>query len=217
MIAEFVSICINELGITIAHPEHSALLDSNFYLALAQHYGLPTNLLDLTVSPHVALFFAFDYADDVRYESDYVSLYQTHTVDWVNTINHHACKSYHGYDKNIKKMAELTTEYNFSSSSVYFPRLSTPNNEYNLRVGNQKGFFYFNNDAVPYDIVMYRLRERTPYQERRILINRDLKPITHDLLNRAGINRNFIYPSHNVDPLQDKIKKISENLIEKYL
>ncbi len=216
MILEFAEYCAKELGLSINLPKEKDKLDANFYLALAQHYGLPTNIIDLTKSAYVALFFAFDYKDDVRHNSDYACLYQTNTIEWVGTINKLTLNGQYFIDESENDLTEIASEYNFLSENIEFPELREPCFEHNLRIRNQQGCVYFNGDAVPYDVLMYRLKERCSLDERKIKINRNLKPFAMDYLKDKGITHDFIYPKSELDPLKEALEKKTSSLIEKY-
>ncbi|WP_157825860.1 FRG domain-containing protein [Colwellia sp. Bg11-28] len=216
MILEFADYCTKELGLIVNLPKEKDKLDANFYLSLAQHYGLPTNLIDLTKSPYVALFFAFDYKDDMKHNSDYVCLFQTNTIKWVDTINKLVLNGQYFVDESDNELRELASEYNFSSKNVEFPELRDPCFEHNLRIRNQQGCVYFNSDAVPYDVLMYRMKERCSLNERRIKINRNLKPFVMDYLKGKGITHDFIYPKSELDRWKEALEKKTSSLIEEY-
>lgn len=217
LIAEFTHACVNDADLVIANPHKPALLDANYYLSLAQHYQVPTNLIDLTHSPLIALFFDFDYSENMEFSSDFVSLYQTDPVRWVNIIHHNACSSTPAYDECMNEMRILSSEYDYISRNLSFPRLSDEIYKYNNRIRNQCGAFYFLDSAYPYDLVMYRMKERSNSQEVRYLIDRNLKSEVIRLLACEGITHDYIYPSPDVDPIQVKLKKCRDKVVNKYL
>lgn len=82
------SIDITEICMEL-HRQVFSLLTTNEYthiLAFAQHHGLPTNLLDVTTNPLVALFFACHQKD--KKESDgYVYCFEETTADITAVVN----------------------------------------------------------------------------------------------------------------------------------
>ncbi|HIF9246065.1 TPA: FRG domain-containing protein [Photobacterium damselae] len=217
LIAEFTYTCVKDAGLVIANPRKPALLDANYYLSLAQHYQVPTNLIDFTYSPLIALFFAFDYSEDMDFNSDFVSVYQTDPIRWVNVVHHNACLSTHSYDECMKEMNILASEYDYKSQNLAFPRLSDDIYKYNHRIKNQNGAFYFLDSAYPYDLMMYRMKERSNSQETRYLIDRNLKSEVIRLLTHEGITNDYIYPPKEIDPIQIKLKECRDKVVNKYL
>lgn len=215
---EFMKICWHELDIKVTHPEAPALPDFNFYLALAQHYDLPTNLVDFTWSPYIGLFFAFDYSDEQSFESEYVALYQSHPHYWRTEINKMVCRRTHDYEACMTKWDKLSSEFTFASNSLTVPRLSTHSYEYNTRMRNQRGTFFFSKDAVPYDVLMYRMKSGFHYLEnleKRILINRSLKgAVKARIFDKLNINKATIYPSEKIDKMHQELKGVSKRVLE---
>lgn len=210
MIKKFADICSKTTELSIYHPNHPKTLDGNFYLGLAQHYGLPTNLIDFTLSPLIGLYFAFDYDDSKGngHTSNYACLYQTHPIKFVNAINHMTLNGQYYTDATEADLIELCSEYNFSSQHVQFPAVRNSCYQHNIRIKNQQGHFYFNGDAVPYDVIMYRIKERIGADEKRIKINRKLKPFVMELLSKENVCEKLIKPNQK----NDNFREVLENL-----
>ena len=135
---------------------------------LAQHYGLPTRLLDWTTNPLVALFFATEENDDKNGAIYYA---QTRFSDDYERYDPYSAKERHD-----SPIALLPHE-----GKVIFIRPRYTDNRYL----NQRSIFSCPNDPfISLDIP----------EIKKMVFQRDWKPGIRERLLRLGISASYIYP-----------------------
>lgn len=162
------------------------------WLVLARHHGLPTRLLDWTLSPFVAMHFAT--ADVGKYETD--------GVIWcVDTVRSHA-------DLPVILQAELKREgayvftiemlSNVSHSLKNFDELARSDfvvffepPSSNERIINQFSLHSVISNARA---VLPNILEKRPNTYKRIIIPHSLKWEVRDKLDQANINERVMFP-----------------------
>ncbi|MDF3196590.1 FRG domain-containing protein [Pseudomonas sp. 1928-m] len=180
-------------------PELEAIPNNELeWLFLAQHYGLPTRLLDWSTNPLVALFFAAEKEDDKdgaiymvsRMVTDQYELFDFRTAD---------------YTAERRKEPAGIFAIQPTQGEVIFVRPKYKDRRYQ----NQKSVFSCPRD--PY----------TPLQldgMRCIEFDKNLKPRLRERLKKMGVSTSFIYPglggiasevkSLKYDPVQSGRTKI---------
>ncbi|WP_461536661.1 FRG domain-containing protein [Spongorhabdus nitratireducens] len=185
-------------------------IDYATYMGLAQHYELPTNLIDFSLSPEVALYFAFDYKEEP--ESGYVSLYITTPLFFEEVIVNDIQNRYAQFSdkKELDLLIRDMIELKKGTYSMTIPRIKIADYQINLRINAQKGCFVYYPEPLPYESIMYRLECWQPQRDWGsqyiIKIPTSLKKDVAQYLKSKNITRKTIYPTVNQDHIPDGSK-----------
>ncbi len=150
------------------------------WIALAQHHGLPTRLLDWTQSPLVALFFAVDYFRDSEPYRD------THLdEDGVVWILHASTVSPLAY-QNLIQINNIQPD-----GRIYFPAHINP------RINAQQSCFTTHQQPGEFGFVPLEWEELSgDYSRlmRKLVIPANKKKFLRDELDKLGVNHFTIFP-----------------------
>ncbi|MBW8185094.1 FRG domain-containing protein [Shewanella nanhaiensis] len=206
IIDEFVT-QLKRRGVSVDLPLHTIL-------GLAQHYGLPTNVLDFTIDPLIALYFATEpdpwneQEDCVIYESDIeMSAKIVATMAAEGQLGYF--KDLNGYEEIYQHFMSLSRCITRADESTKAPLIQDVDIKYNHRLCNQKGVFIYNPSCHPYDVEMYNVYDE-PYRcsgRQVYVIQAHLKPYVRIFLYERGIDKEYIYPNNSLD--------LNKSLIEK--
>ncbi len=175
-----------------AHAQAAGGVDSIWHwLALAQHHGLPTRLIDWTYSPFVALHFATEFPAD----------YSADGVVWcVNFVEANKrlprrlkaiLEEEHSQTLTVEMLSEFESLRSFDSLSrdpfvVYIEPPSIDS-----RILNQFALFSLMSSPTAY--LEDWLREH-PELHRRVAVPAELKWEVRDKLDQANINERTLFP-----------------------
>jgi hypothetical protein len=162
------------------------------WLSVAQHYGLPTRLLDWTYSPFIAMHFA----------TENIERYDTDGVIWaVNYLKAHRLLPKKLREKLDEEGANVFTVEMLSESVKTLKELEELSDR-NLviffeppsiddRIVNQFGFFSMMSDP---DTVLNSWLENHPETWRKIIIPAELKWEIRDKLDQGNITERVLFP-----------------------
>jgi hypothetical protein len=193
-------------------------------LSKMQHYGIPTRLVDLTIDPLTALFFAVQKVDSESPGNVYVFVQPEHSLDdkrikllsllaTLESLELSAIKNAYQeyYSETITKdeILEYASEGSFVKHSVELAK-------YNERLFCQKGTFAIcgneisgkdiKKSVLPLDSIKPTMVIRIPFEYKQA--------IKKELDERHRINETTIYPElpSVADYLKEKYKKVDLNL-----
>lgn len=173
------------------------------WLSVAQHYGLPTRLLDWTYSPYVALHFAT--ANIARFDLD-------GSIWAVNYLKTHQKLPQSLQDKLEEEGANVFTVEMLSETIASLQEFNLPDcNDFALffeppsiddRITNQFGFFSVMPDATR---ALDEWLNQHPDICRKIIIPAELKWEIRDKLDQANITERVLFPG--LDGLSSWLKR----------
>lgn len=158
---------------------HNEIIDlrnkDEFYafLALIQHHGFPTPLLDWTLSPYVAAYFAFKEVNNQQLIGDNVKIYIFNYMEWT---------------KSFKQPSDLEATEPYVS-------VVKPYAKFNKRLIAQQGAFTVTNVEDMEDHILgnsYGGKKTFLFNK---LISVKEKPVVMRELNLMGINEMTLFPS----------------------
>ncbi|MBG9815602.1 FRG domain-containing protein [Bacillus safensis] len=173
------------------------------YLAKMQHYNIPTRLIDMTVNPLIALFFAVEKVDDENDGIVYIfnkngemkDCKHVRLLSLLAKIDDYTFsviqKKYEEHYGEIITIPEIT-QY---STKPAFIKYSQNEDKTNIRITNQQGTFAICcNEMSPDGTLGLNIMPLVSDIKVKIRIPYEYKKLVKQELDNEGINKAFIYP-----------------------
>ena len=175
--------------------------DSDKVLAEMQHYGIPTRLLDWTVNPLIALYFAC--LDDTKDGKVYIFNpwgYNNLISDYSIPNNHdqniyaRSLLVYHWDDDDITLFNYVKEKFHSSSNqfSLDYPFAYVAQFTNKRKLSQRGCFLIYGKDTKPFEKM-----EKSKSFLTELIINKDSKKIILNQLNMIYINDYTVYPDYN--------------------
>jgi FRG domain len=177
------------------YARRDAVRENNIWewLALAQHHGVPTRLLDWSYSPYVALHFAtanlgkYD-CDGVIWAVDYVSAHKSLPKKLRGVLSEERSNAF--TIEMLESGAKSLTELEKLSSDDFALFLEPPSLD--QRIVNQFSIFsLMSRPDARFDLWLTKVH---PELARRIIIPAELKWEARDKLDQANVTERVLFP-----------------------
>lgn len=169
-----------------------------YVLAVAQHNGLPTRVLDWTTSPLVAAHFACG-DDNYKKDDGVIWCLQAGVLRDINELNNQSAGSLRGiswvYDTRLleKNFVDLTALDASRPTGPLMLLWEPPSLD--SRIANQAGLLSFmNNPDESQNDFLYSQSKINPDLVLRIVIEANAKSEVRDMLDQNGVSERTIYP-----------------------
>jgi len=173
-------------------PRNDVPVDSVWnWLALAQHHGLPTRLLDWTYSPYVALHFVTARAaalaeDGAVWMVDYVRAHELAPKKLRDELEQESANVF-----TTEMLADVASDFReFDELGEDFVVFVEPPS-FDERIVNQYALFSL---TSPPDVSLDRWLEQHPQLTRKLVIPSELKWEVRDKLDQANITERVLFP-----------------------
>ena len=169
---------------------HNELIDLSVpeefgsFLALLQHHGFPTPLLDWTLSPYIAAYFAYKDINDRCPQCEYVKIFIFDYLEWVKTFQQ---------------------PLDLRNTSTKYVSVLRPHAKYNPRIIPQRGTYTVTNVS---DMAQYILEcSQTANKTFLYFVTLPVadRPKVMRELNLMGINEMSLFPG--LDGLCESLKE----------
>lgn len=189
------------------------------YLSKMQHYGIPTRLIDLTIDPLIALYFAVQNSNSTSAGNVYIFIQPEHSLRDKEVKLLALLAMIDSYD--IEKVAaSFLKEYKenisneeiikYASDSAFIEHTDELKN-LNIRLFSQRGTFAICGNFVKDELIKYSIKPlddinpnmivRIPYEHKY--------SVKKELDEKHNINETIVYPEFSsvADYLKDKYKQ----------